>query len=363
MAKRASTRRSNRPPIPVVAPELWQALLAAADAFGTLAPWTWMHDSELLGLRHPRTGEKLLCSVLGRLRQLFALLVYRRDAGHRWVLNTILNDGDAGGLEDAETAFEQDCVKVEFTTRKELAQEDRAVLAAAKFSPATPRGCAWPAFRSLIPGGFPWFLTPAEAEILLFALPRVSAFALLLRDAPETGSSRQMGEVPFLPDEFDPADGSLRAADLQWHPFIPPPDPLPSPVSLDETTLDRLLKLPQAKGFHLELDMFHVPVVIREGERPYFPTAAMAVDRASAFIGGYRLVHANDPDGVTALADVLQSCLQQVHHRPEDIIVQRQRVVQMLAPVARRLGIPIRKEAELSVLTFARERMESQFRR
>jgi hypothetical protein len=54
MPKRASTRRSNQPPIPVVAPATWQALLAAAHAFGTLAPWTCLHDSELAVLNLAR---------------------------------------------------------------------------------------------------------------------------------------------------------------------------------------------------------------------------------------------------------------------------------------------------------------------
>ena len=72
--------------------ETWKALLVAADDFNRLAPWEWMHDSNIVGLRHPVTREVLLGSILGRMRTLFALLIYRRASGHRWLLNTILND-------------------------------------------------------------------------------------------------------------------------------------------------------------------------------------------------------------------------------------------------------------------------------
>src|SRR3990172_5321152 len=99
-----TTRRANQPIVPHVSPETWKALLAAADDFNRLAPWEWMHDSHVIGLRHPVTKEVLLGSILGRLRSVFALLVYRNDTGRRWLLNTILNDGDSGGLEDEDSA-------------------------------------------------------------------------------------------------------------------------------------------------------------------------------------------------------------------------------------------------------------------
>jgi hypothetical protein len=61
-----------------------------------------MHDSELIGLRHPATGEDLLCSILGRLRTVFALLVFRRDTGRRWILETILNTDEPDPPKDPD---------------------------------------------------------------------------------------------------------------------------------------------------------------------------------------------------------------------------------------------------------------------
>src|SRR2546422_226020 len=135
MSNKRSSGRVIQPVIPKVPAETWKSLLLAADDFNRLAPWEWMHDSHVVGVRHPVTKEVLLGSILGRLRQVFGLLVYRNDTGRRWLLNTILNDGNSGGLDGEEAAFEQDLVKVEFVLKRELTKEDRAVLAIADYMP------------------------------------------------------------------------------------------------------------------------------------------------------------------------------------------------------------------------------------
>lgn len=355
--------RANQPAIPKVSPEIWQALLAAADDFNHLAPWEWMHDSHVIGLRHPVTKEVWLGSILGRMRQVFALLVYRHDTGRRWIINTILNDGDSGGLEDEDTAFEQDLVKAEFVLKRSLVKEDQAVLAAAGYSPANKRGRAWPQFRSLVPGGYPWHLTQAEAETLLFALPRVAAVARLLRAQPRVWDDHCDGQIGFVPDDFDPVAGELHADQMEWQPMFPPPEPMPDLVFFDESTIARLLKLPQAKGFHLELDLSYSSMVVADVDRPRFPKLALAVDRASGFVGGLRVSELTDPDGAVTLGMVLLQALTTSGHRPETIRVQRARVAAMLSRVAIELGIPMHRDLELMELNCARQSIEMDFNR
>ena len=349
--------------VPQVSAETWKALLAAADDFNRLAPWEWMHDSHIVGLRHPVTKEVWLGSILGRMRTVFALLIYRRETGHRWLLNTILNEGDSGGLEREDTAFEQDLVKAEFVMKRELVKEDKALLADAGYVPTLKRGCVWPAFRSLVPGGYPWHLTQAEAEALLFALPRVAAVARLMRAQPRVWDDHCDGDIGFVPDDFDPAAGELRAEQMEWLPMIAPPEPPPEQVSFDESTHARLLKLPSAKGFHLELDVTYSSIVIADAERPRFPKVALAVDRASGFVGGFQLGDGKGCDGADALGVVLRDALTKLRHRPEVILVQRPRVAAMLARVTQALEIPVVQDGELDQLNFARQSMEERFNR
>ena len=363
MPKKPSSRQANQPIVPEVSAETWKALLAAADDFNRLAPWTWMHDSQVIGLRHPVTSEVLLGSILGRLRSVFGLLVYRNDAGRRWLLSTILNDGDSGGLDREDTAFEQDLIKVEFVPKRELAKEDRAALTAANYAPSLKGPRVWPQFRSVMPGGWPWHLTQSEAEALLFALPRVAAAAQLVRKQPRVWEDHCDGEIAFVPADFDPTMDQLRAEQLDWQPMIPPPEPLPEMVSLDEVTLARLAKLGQAKGFHLELDVTYSSIVVADVHRPRFPKLAMAVDRNSGFIGGFHLSEFKDRDGAAALSTVIREALTQLGSRPETIRVQRPRVAAMLRNLTDQLGIPVKQDAELAQLNFARQSMEQHFNR
>lgn len=363
MSKQSSGRRAKQPIVPQVAAETWRALVAAADDFNRLAPWEWMHDSHVIGLRHPDTKEVLLGSILGRLRQVFALLVYRNEAGRRWILNTILNDGEPAGFEGEDTAFEQDAVKVEFVLKRELGKEDRAVLATAGFAPADKRGRRWPKFESIAPGAYPWHVTQAEAEMLLFALPRVAAVAKLLRARPRMWDDHCDGQIGFVPDDFDPARTELRPELMQWEPMFPPPEPTPAVVSLGEEALAQLNRLPQAQGFHLELDVSYAPFPIRAEDRPRFPKLALAVDRASGAVLGFRIGELKDQDGAEALAIALREGLKQVGHRPEKIGVQKPRVAAMLEQAAGALKVPLVQVMELPSLNEARESMQQRLNR
>jgi hypothetical protein len=214
-----------------------------------------------------------------------------------------------------------------------------------------------------VPGGYPWYPTQAEAETLLWAVPRVDAFAKLCRDTPGLGVDLATSEVPFLPPDFDPTQRSLRQEDLDWRPIIPPPEPPPEPVSFDDETRARLSKLEPAKAFHLELDLAYSVFAVADGDRPRFPKLALAVDRASGFVGGFHLARSEDRDGAAALATVLRDTLKQLGRRPESIRVQRPRVAAMLMTVTQQLAIPVVQEAELRALNSARESMERRFGR
>lgn len=314
-----------------------------------------MHDSELIGLRDPGTRDKMLCSILGRLGEVFGLLVFRRPTGRRWVLNTILNADNPTEPKDGDQAFDQDCVKVEFVRKSELDDQDRTVLAAGGFSPGSRRGPVCPTFRSILPGGYPWYPTQEEAQTLLFAIPRVAALAELCRDTPDLNLDLADGEVAFLPEDFDPAVRPLRADELDWQPEMVPPEPIPTPVVLDEVSLERLARLPQPQGLNLEVDLFYGPSPVSDGQRPYFPKAAMAVEPSSGFIGGCNFAGPTDQDWAASLGEVINGALRQLTARPESFRVQRRRVAQMLLPLAAKLGIRVCERPELPALNRLRE--------
>jgi hypothetical protein len=198
--------------------------------------------------------------------------------------------------------------------------------------------------------------------MLMFALSRVAAVARLVRQEPQLWDDHCDGEIAFLPAAFDPARDELRAEQIDWSPMIPPPEAMAESVSLDEAEITQLSKLKQAKGFHLELDVAYSPAIAVAGvNHPRFPKLAMAVDRASGFIGGFHLSEETDRDGAAALGLVLHKTLTQLDARPEVICVQRPRVAAMLQKVATELNIPVMAVRELKQLNAAKANMEGYF--
>ena len=55
--------------------EEWRALYQWAGEFKTLAPWQWMDDTQLFGVRDPASGEVGYCCVLGAGGSVYGLVV------------------------------------------------------------------------------------------------------------------------------------------------------------------------------------------------------------------------------------------------------------------------------------------------
>ncbi|MEW5762522.1 MAG: hypothetical protein AB1776_04915 [Bacillota bacterium] len=45
----------------------WKALYELSRRYREMAPWEWMGNNELFGVRDPETGETGYCSVIGAL--------------------------------------------------------------------------------------------------------------------------------------------------------------------------------------------------------------------------------------------------------------------------------------------------------
>jgi hypothetical protein len=198
---------------PLVAPETWRALLAAATEFAALEPWEFACDCDLVGLIDPVSGETRIGHVLGNAGEVFAAVFYRRE-GLRWILSMFAEESDPL---DANVADGMDCLKVEFVPKRELDKDDLAVLKAAAFKPAG-RGCVWPQFRSSEPGWHPWYIHQTEAEQLLADLPRLTAFYRLFEKHTGLFDDRAPTEIPFLPGALP--SRLLTPEDLDWRPLL-----------------------------------------------------------------------------------------------------------------------------------------------
>ncbi len=77
--------------------ENMKRLYAAAESFRKLAPWEWMDDDRIFGVKNPETGVIDYCGVLGALGEVFALVVYEGPEGLHGYLKLISGElGEAG---------------------------------------------------------------------------------------------------------------------------------------------------------------------------------------------------------------------------------------------------------------------------
>lgn len=91
-------------------------LLEVTDRIAQLQPWEFFHDVDLIGVRDDTTGDLRVACILGRLQEVFGVLIHRHDAGRRYLYETVNHTALAfeEGLEDI------DYLKVEWTNKQGL---------------------------------------------------------------------------------------------------------------------------------------------------------------------------------------------------------------------------------------------------
>jgi len=321
----------------------WRRLYEAAIELKALAPWEWMWEDEVFGVRNPETGEAGYVSIMGANGEHLALALYLGSEGLDgfWRME---NDEDE--VEDPAFLLEVPELQVSFEDREELDKNDREVIKALglKF-----RGRQeWPLFRSFVPGCAPWFLTPAEARFLAVAIEQTLDVARRLLDSPEL----------VVPSEDEEEERYLFRVQTeagwedQW--LSPEPVPLRPPPAVDLARLERLRNELPRREFTLEADLFALMTFVKDegDERPYVPYNLMVVEADTGFVlGGDLLLAKPSLDAVwEQVGDRLLDAIEQLGGLPYRIAVQSERLQNLLMPICAGLGIRLQAADHLPAL-------------
>ncbi|HHY94522.1 MAG TPA: hypothetical protein GX513_05875 [Firmicutes bacterium] len=325
--------------------EEWRELFLAAEEFRLLAPWEWMDDSQIFGVRDPWTGGVGWCVVMGAEQLTYGLAVYRGERGYGSYRLTMA-EGDDG----ADAVAHMDCLLLEFCDREELTDVDRKQVKAAGLKPRG-RG-VWPQFRSFLPWHMPWYLNSGEARYMRLVLGQACRVAaalrgeselplrrgsgLLVREAQASGSDWVWGDTwvePSLPgrvEEVCPAEEMVRPV-------------LSGCVRTTETW---------------EVDVFPLMAMVSEGgERPWWPP--MLLVASDGFPPAVQAESVRPGPGMWE--DLLRAWLRGVAKGgklPGRLRVKRDEVAAMLGPTARLLGVPLQKKKRLRRLDELRQSLE-----
>ncbi len=330
-------------PPPIVAPESWHALLAAAADFAALKPWEFAYDSDAVGLTDPVTGETRIATVLGNAGQVFAAVFYRRT-GLRWILSML---GDAPDPEELNNADGIDALKLEFVSKRELVPEDLAVLKTAAFKPEG-KGAVWPQFRSAEPGWHPWHITQTEADQLLMELRHLTAFCKMFEQHLELFDGRDATEIPFLPATLP--DRPLRPDDLDWRPLLLLPVTGLDPFEVPAKQLQKLSALKRQPGLACEFDSSLLPGgSFLENGRPCFGRFCLLVEKQQGLVLGMGVQSGALTPGEAAGRGLTEALLM-AGKLPKKIYIGGSRLRPVLQPLCDELKIQLSPASSLPAL-------------
>ena len=351
--------RRSKDVVPAVKAEMpptleeWVDLYAAAGALKSLAPWTWMCDDEVFGVKDPESGVIGYCSVMGNL-------------GEHLALGVALGSTGLAGLEAvrrmkkpdfAEILFSQTMLKVSFESRADLESEDLEVIGQLGFKFRGRQ--AWPLFRSYRPGYMPWFLSGTEARILAAAIRQASVVALTLKEEPDALN-------PPHPGEYLVRVAVAGKDEPEWHDEWLEPSPsvdeamaagfapdTPAELQLIARARDKA----RLRGGAWEVDIFPLLAAIGEpGERPYFPLQVLVVDHESGIVLDTDMKSLSDY--VVRFRERFVAVLDEMGRIPDRILLANQRTEAVLAPIAAALQIPLERSKKLPGVQQLRRTME-----
>jgi len=322
----------------------WRRLYEAAIELKKRAPWEWIYEDEVFGVRNPETGEIGYVSIMGANGEHLALAVYLGSEGLDgfWVM-------ESGEAIDMPTfLLEVPQLQASFEDREMVEREDRDVIKALglKF-----RGRqAWPQFRSFVPGCAPWFLTAEEARFLAVVIEQALDVLGRLEADPE------LLDAPGEEDEYLVRVQTDQEWEDQW--LVPDLVSMPPPPAVDTKRLEKLRQELPREQFTLEADLFALPTFIQNepNTRPYIPYTLMVVESESGFIVGTELMIAEPSlDAVwEQTATKFLDILAKVEALPFRLAVSNERLQSILMPIAAGLGIRLQAADELPALDEAR---------
>ena len=327
----------------------WKALYEAAAEFRKAAPWEWVKETDIFGVRNPKTGEVGYCCLMGELGEMLAMAVYEGTEGLQGYLKIRRGQIKPG---NPDALYVQKCLMLSFENKKLLQEDDLEIID--ELGLAFRGRNAWPVFRSYKPGYFPWFLNRDEVLYMTIALRQaIDVFIRMKRDTELLNGPRKN---LYLVRTLDPKDGKSDWED-EWRapaPIEKNGEILDEPVN--EIRIQKLKKTAKPATAVWEIDFFHTPTPILQGERPVFPYAIMVMDHDTRFIFDMHLAvsAAYQREFLGKFLD----CLEHTSIIPLEILVRKDEAAKLIGPYTNRLNIKLSMVKKLHGIDHARREME-----
>lgn len=318
----------------------WKRFYELADRLFTLAPWAWMYDVDLFGVKDPVSGEIGYCGFLGSGGGIPGFALFRGNNGLFSYERMIeQNPEHVKWLE----SYQLDGLLLTFRESDSLNQQEIEELSMTGVEPGR-RGLL-PVLRDHVPGMMPWKVeSPDMVSRMVTALEQ----ALIIADRFRTD--------PDLLDDTDGTPGRILVrvphSDEEWtETWIQEPIEL----SLEDTgdLLSLFLKSRCADQPNLRdewfADVFYVPKPIILGqERPYLPQMVLLVSQDSQKVLGSGQFQPGDTS--RRIEEFFVNTVERAGGLPKAIIATRPESYRYWWPVASALGLDIKLRSEELIL-------------
>lgn len=326
--------------------DTWHALYRLAERIQKLAPWHWMQENHIFGVKFPQNDTVGFVSVMGTMGEHRAVTVYLGTEGLRgfWHAESL------EPMEDPVSIFHVPQLMASFEDLSRLEARDMEQIRSLGLS-YRGKG-AWPLFRSYRPGYHPWFLTLDEVKMLSIALEQTLVIATRAREdisllEPDDEDS-YLVRIPEA--SMDQTIWKDRQMTFQLEPFQIKPN-------LDPDLFDEMIAMDQS-GSEFELDCLPAPVRIGpKGTRPRWPHVLIVVEAVSGLVVGSEFLAALDglPAMWSEIPGKLLSILSKSSARPARIRVRSTLYRDILRPLLNALKVGITTRSDLPALEEARE--------
>jgi hypothetical protein len=335
--------------------ELWREALGPLLEFRRAEPWRWTPDSAV-SVYIDMLGQPWFTCILGVNAEVFGLCLYRGAEGLK-LYRTVQELGAA--FDPAEHQFGHDAVTVWYGPKGDLDPRQRDIWRKVGYVPKRGDRLAWPDVRSHRPGYFPWQPDEHELRALMTAVPGVLRFAELYRHHPTLYDDHGELDIPTVPAK----ENALTLDTLEWRTWAtPPPAKIEPPVPVDrnDPAFERAASLPVANET-IEVDWFHMPDPVSEGDRPFYPRCIAALRSNGGYCFGMELLKPDD-DCVPRAAALILKAIERLGARPIRIVATKAELAIRLQPLAASLGMEARQVRRLGAAEEFRADLKAHFR-
>ncbi len=337
------SRKTNPPSL-----EQWKRLYELIHEIKGLAPWQFMYEYNIFGVRFPETGNLGFVSVMGNLGEHLAIAVYMGKKGFEGFLTM-----QRIGYElTPDIVLQVPQLQASLEDREVITPQDRKILQqlGLKF-----RGKqAWPQFRSYRPGCFPWFLEAEEAQMLIHGLEQLIEVAPRFENNPNL-----LGSIESAGEHLVRVYQNGKWID-QYQKIRFPADP-PLQLKMNMDTIQHLKSLPkQSSTVEIDLQMMEQPVREKEFDRPYFPFLLMVAERQSKMILGADLL--SPLPSLEAMWEEIPAVVTEMlanYFLPKELQVKNPTIALLLSPLEEELALKVKLVSRLPTVEFAQDELRN----